>query len=276
MALRKQTKILAITAGVTAAAATGALAARAWRAADPHVQSKTAFGPLVIYNKRVSSGEVMRMMRVGRSVQGATFHGEKRFELPFMYLRSIAGAIEQAGLASGAILCLGGGAYALPKYFVAHHPDAHVSVVEVDPSVVDAARRWFYLGDAEREFLTQQRGALELVRADAGAFLEYSDELYNVIVDDVFAGAIPNTLLVGATGAELVHRHLVPGGLYIVNVVVRQGDFTELQRAAESLAQEFAYVHIVDATDVELSDDENYLVIATDRVMEFDHEVGRL
>lgn len=265
--------VAGIVAGVAAvAAAVGAVAVR--RRFDPHLVPRTAFGPALVATVRDGDGEPLRLLAVGGAVQSATYLGERRYDLPLEYYRAIDRVVREANLSSGDLLVLGGGGYAYPKHAIAHTDAASVDVVELDPAVTRIARRWFYLDDLVREFRTNQTDRLDLVRADALAYLQYSPKAYDVIVDDVFSAGTPAVLLVSPAGAAAAHARLRDGGLLVVNVVARDDDLSLLQMTAENLGREFASVHVVPCTDEALSDDDNYLVVATDGSYEFEGAIG--
>lgn len=285
---RKLGLALAIGAGVATASAAGTAAAIAWTRADPHWISKTAFGPLTVRTIRTPTGERVRLMRIGTTVQGGTYFGEKCFELPFEYLRAMAQVMLESGVIAGKTLCLGGGAYALPKYLVARaadkasfagegtstSPQTQVHVVEIDPQVTNAARTWFFLGELERRFRTQQSGILHITHANAASFLDYSSDTFDCIVNDVFAASAPLERLNTPRGAALIARHLREGGVYMANVVANEATLTAVQTAVEHLQTAFAHVYVVDGSDQQLSNTYNYLVVASARELALSNTIA--
>ncbi len=256
-------------AGVAAGAITAAAGVYALRRYEPHLLPRTTFGWAFACNTYDAAGEAVRLFIVNGTVQSGTYKGAHHYDLPFEYYRAIDRVVHEANLASGRLLVLGGGGYAYPKHVIAHTDAASVDVVEIDPVVTRIARRWFYLDELIQEFKTEQTGRLNLIRADALSFMRYATSTYDVIVDDVFAAGTPDLALVDGEGAKAAHRLLSGGGLYIANVVAYEGDLTILQATAENLAREFAQVSVIPCTDDELSDDDNYLVVATDGSYEF-------
>lgn len=292
---RKLGLALAIGAGVATASAAGTAAAIAWTRADPHWISKTAFGPLTVRTIRTPEGERVRLMRIGTTVQGGTYFDDKSFELPFEYLRAMAQIMREAGVFAGKTLCLGGGAYALPKHVVAHTrttedqvlvtgvgahaskalgSEAQVHVVEIDPAVTNAARTWFFLGELERRFHTQQSGALKIYHANAASFLDYCSDTYDCIVNDVFAASAPLERLNTPQGAVLIARHLTSRGIYLANVVASDTSLTKVQTAVENLQTAFAHVYVVDGSDQTLTNTSNYLVVASEHELELSNTIA--
>ncbi len=108
------------------------------------------------------------------------------------------------------ILGLGGGSAARLARALA--PEARIVGVEIDPEVVALARRWFGLGAL----------GLEVVRADARAFLEHSRERFDAVLEDVFVGpgrAVrkPDWVLEG--GLARAAARVAPGGLLASNAL---------------------------------------------------------
>ena len=273
---RKSKLMLAGIIGTATATAsvTAALVARAWVRHDPHFIRSTAYGPALVYTSYDQKGTPVRLLTVGGTVQSASYMGQNRYELPFEYFRAFARVTRESGLQAKRTLVLGGGAYAYPKYLIAHDKDMKVDVVEIDPEITSIARRWFYLDALNREFKTQITGRLTNICADAVSYLQYTDVDYDVIINDVFAAGLPVTLLVGETGAKTVHTHLTPNGLYLVNYVVDKNGLSGLQKVTGILSNEFEHVYIIDACDEEFGDSENYLIIATDGDYDFSHTIG--
>ncbi len=108
------------------------------------------------------------------------------------------------------ILGLGGGSAA--RLLRALAPRAHIVGVELDPDVVEAARR----------FLDLDGLGVELVRGDALAFLRRSRRSFDVVVDDVFVGrgrAVRKPDWLPAPGLALAARRVAPGGLLLSNAL---------------------------------------------------------
>ncbi len=121
------------------------------------------------------------------------------------------------------VLVVGLGGAAVPKRLWRDFSDVQVTTVELDPDVVDAARRWFALPDDPR---------LRVEVGDGRRFLEQTDERWDVIMVDAFyADGIPFQL----TTLEFVQRlrtRLRPGGVVATNVIGSiSGSSSQLTRA---------------------------------------------
>jgi spermidine synthase len=108
------------------------------------------------------------------------------------------------------ILGLGGGSAA--RLIRALAPRARIVGVELDPAVVEAARRWFDL----------DRLGVELVLGDALAFLRRSRRTFDAVIDDVFVGrgrGVRKPDWLPAPGLGLASRRVAPGGLLLSNAL---------------------------------------------------------
>lgn len=121
------------------------------------------------------------------------------------------------------VLFIGGGAMTGPKQFLATYPDVEVTVVEVDPEVVEAAERFFAVPDDPR---------LEIVVQDGRRFLETSDVAWDIIVLDAYARTFVPFHLLTVEFLELVRDSLAPGGLVVSNLIGSlEGDTSKLLRS---------------------------------------------
>lgn len=103
-------------------------------------------------------------------------------------------------------------------------PGDRVVFYEISPDVVEAARDWFtYLSDA--------KGAVEVVLGDARRRLEESDDTFDVLVLDAFTGdAIPAHLLT-REALQLCLDRLAQGGVLVVNISNRHLDLRPVLKA---------------------------------------------
>lgn len=260
---------------VTLVLVLAALAALLWAHTGLRIV-RTSSGPAFVHLRRGEDGEPVRVLRQGGVYQSATYLGARRFEPVFAYHRAfdvlfspeVEGALhDAAGHGAQRVLALGGGGYAWPKHALMEHDDLAMDVIEVDPAVVHAARKWFYV--AELEERVGER--LHLVVADGRAFLEEraaegGTPRYDAVVNDTFVGRVPVRALATVEAARAAKACLVPGGVYLANVVSADDgvDLGFLRDEVATLGVVFAHVHVLPATDEELGGEDNYLVVATD------------
>lgn len=148
--------------------------------------------------------------------------------LDFEYMRWIAALVESRWAPSTnpklRLLHLGGGACSLARYFNAAYPAARQVVVELDGKLADYVRGWFDLPKAP------------LLRIRVGEARAVTESLTpgtrDVIIRDVFAGALTPRALTTSEFNAHIQRVLAPGGLYVVN----SGDAPDLKNAREDAA----------------------------------------
>ena len=259
--MRRAAKYI-VAAGMGALAAATVAFARKLRALDVHVVRGSRFGFAFVAtlpaNPKDGLDEDLRVLYVGGTVQSATYLGERRMEAPFAYLKAFDLVFDAPDPVRN-VAMLGGGGFAWPKHALTRHPELEMDVAEADPAIVDAARRWFFLDELE----AKAGERLGVFVCEAPDFLERG-ALYDAIVNDIFRAEAPDANLMNPEGLGLVRRCLVPQGLYLVNVVCSETDPAPLQRDCELLRIFFDHVWVVPATDDALSDDDNYVVVATD------------
>ena len=159
------------------------------------------------------------MMNVAGTMQSGTYLDDDTYcDLAFSYTRDYD-CMFLAGVPVRDVLVLGGGGYSYPKHLIAHRPETFVTCVEIDPVVTAIARRYFFLDRLFEEYDLDEAGRLQLVEGDAREFLEQSDERYDAIVNDCFAGMSLVESLATREAAQLYHEHLREGGVYLSNVI---------------------------------------------------------
>ncbi|MDY2776854.1 MAG: fused MFS/spermidine synthase [Collinsella sp.] len=296
--------------GTKAAIAAGGILATAAgivlgvRRIDPH-PVRTMSGPAVVY----TLGGGVRVLRAGGVFQSATYLDDRRFEPVFEYHRAFdAMFANETPLARAfghgvrEILMLGGGAFSYPKHLLSSRRGISLDVVEIDPSMIRAARRWFFVDDLERRLADPDdlRGnRMRVFEADARAFIDATGETfplspsedtrsrvgdvvdalpserYDAIVNDCFHGREPLRSLATVEAARSLRRRLVPGGLYLCNVVSGSegADVSFLRDVVATLREVFRHVHVLECTDESFGGEDNYLVVATDSEVAFASEI---
>lgn len=110
------------------------------------------------------------------------------------------------------VLFLGVGGGTGPKRFVHDYPSVDVDAVDVDPMVLDVARRYFGLHDGPR---------LRVHAEDGRSFVRRTERRYDVIVVDAFTTTrYGSTVAPHLTTREFFREcadHLAPGGILVFN-----------------------------------------------------------
>jgi len=127
---------------------------------------------------------------------------------------------------SALILGLGGGSVARVLRAVA--PRVHIVGVESSREVLRAARRWLDLDEL----------GVEVVEADAVAYVAGARRRYDLVVEDVFVGrgrGVRKPDWLPRPGLELARKRLAPGGLLVTNTLDEsRAVASELRRLFES------------------------------------------
>lgn len=247
---------------------------------NPHVV-RTQTGRALVYT-RLAKGQPVRVMRLGGVYQSATYLGFQSCEPVFKYIKAFdvvfdaEDAVRKAtGHGMERVLALGGGGFSWPKHAILDHDCLHVDVVEIDPAIIQAARRWFYLDMIERyagRRLRVHEGDGRAVLDKRARRLEAGEpkaQRYDAIVNDTFSGGEPVRELATVEAAQAARTCLNPGGVYATNVVARNGDTSVLRDTVATLAQVFAHVHVIPVEEDAWASDGNYIVVATDGDTQF-------
>lgn len=132
--------------------------------------------------------------------------------LEFEYVRRIGHAADLAFPAGQPLraLHLGGGGLTLPRYLAHTRPGSRQLVAELDDRLTDLVRAHLPLPAGHR---------IRVRAADARAVAEsVAAASYDLVIADVFAGAVTPGHLTTAEFAAATARGLRPGGVYAVNV----------------------------------------------------------
>lgn len=250
---------------VAIAVVTVILVRRYRRSREIFLKFDTMAGPCRVFTVERKEG-LVRMMNVAGTMQSGTYLDDDTYcDLAFSYTRDYD-CMFLAGVPVRDVLVLGGGGYSYPKHLIAHRPETFVTCVEIDPVVTAIARRYFFLDRLFEEYDLDETGRLQLVEGDAREFLEQSDERYDAIVNDCFAGMSLVESLATREAALLYHEHLREDGVYLSNVIgaVEGPRSRAMRRILRTLASEFAHVYVLPGQPAALSNCDSNVVIATD------------
>ena len=128
-------------------------------------------------------------------------------DLPMPYSRTISiAAIFPQDIKR--VLVLGLGAGSIPVYLQRFLPDATIDAVELDPGVIDVAKKYFGL---------RETGKFRLIPGDARMFLNRHTEPYDLIFVDAFTGSYIPFHLMTKEFYQLVRNRLSPHGVAAFN-----------------------------------------------------------
>jgi spermidine synthase len=130
-------------------------------------------------------------------------------DLPMAYARTMTiAAIYPRDIKRVLMLGLGGGA--IPAYLGRFIPAATIDIVEVDPGVIDVAKKYFGV---------RETSAAHLYESDARVFLNRHSEPYDIILVDAFTGSYIPFHLMTKEFYRLVHDRLAPHGVAAFNIL---------------------------------------------------------
>ena len=230
------------------------------------------WGPAYIHNAKDCDGQPVRLLRVGKSVQSATYlDGASYTEPVFDYILAFD-MVFDAGLPVKDVLMVGGGGCAWPKHVIATRPDVRIDVLEADPVIVDVARRYFFVDELERDLNLAGTGRLNLICAEGESFLcNGSSARYDVIVMDAFQAGEPDAGLARAHVVRVAHERLSPQGVLMANVVstLAGPGSAFLHAYLGTLRAEFRHVFVVPLSCDPDDTPDNIIVLATDGPWDF-------
>lgn len=116
---------------------------------------------------------------------------------------------------------------------------------------------------------------IKLINNDGRVFLEKAGK-YDVIFNDAFAGDSPVTTLCTKEFIQTVKSKLNSGGVYAMNIIsTRTGDDERFLCAeCNTLSQVFVNVYILPCEEVNPQARQNFIVIATDKKLDFPNELN--
>lgn len=135
----------------------------------------------------------------------------QRLLAPYVEVQDALARIHSGRNTPFRVFFIGGGAYTLPRAWLAARPDADVRVAEVDRAVTDMARAELWLADDPRLTTIHQDGRVALSRQPAGTF--------DVVLGDAFHDISVPQHLVTSEFFALVATRLRDDGVYLMNVV---------------------------------------------------------
>jgi spermidine synthase len=171
--------------------------------------------------------------------------------LAYEYIAIMAATVDAARPAREAIsmLQIGGGGFTLPRYIAATRPASSIDVMELDPAVVDTARRELGLRTGPR---------LEVEVGDARLLVaKKRPRTYDFIFGDAFGSRSVPWHLTTREFLTSVRALLRPGGAYAMNLIDHD-ELGFLKAQAATMMQVFPSVTLLPAPS-------NYVLVGSDQ-----------
>ncbi len=171
-------------------------------------------------------------------VQSSHIVPDDPLRLDFEYMRWMAAVIEARHHHDDPlrVLHLGAGACSLPRYLIARYPNSRQVAVDVDAALATLIREQFDLPRAP------------ILRVRVGDAREVTtsltDDSRDVVIRDVFAGAVTPPHLNTVEFTAEVHRVLRPGGLYLLNCADTR-DLAHARAQTATVAAHFENIAVI-------------------------------
>ncbi|MGN0072242.1 MAG: spermidine synthase [Coriobacteriales bacterium] len=223
------------------------------------------FGEAEVFTMQTDDGTPVRVLYVGGGFQSASYLGRRRMEPVFEYYRGFDHMFDP-GIPVNRVLMLGGGGFSYPKHLLSSRPGGpSIDVVEIDPAIVQIARKHFFVDELERKHGAGGSRRLRCFEQDGLEYLRQAPPgFYDVVINDSFGGADPTVALLTRAALEEAKRCMVPGGLYLLNAVVPEVGPGLLNTFMELLLEAFENAYAISCYDEEFAGEENWLVVGTD------------
>ncbi|MDN5847558.1 MAG: fused MFS/spermidine synthase, partial [Candidatus Nitrosocosmicus sp.] len=114
------------------------------------------------------------------------------------------------------ILFIGGGGFSGPKYFTQYYPNVSVDVVEIDPQVIEVAKKYFFLDTSNPK--------IRIHTGDAREFIANYEGKYDVIVLDAFSKDYVPFHLMTIEFYSLLFDKLTDNGVIVSNHIGSPND----------------------------------------------------
>jgi spermidine synthase len=213
----------------------GLVALGAARITPAHAQSQ-AYGGIARRESQYATTYVDRdgdylTMRFGinRCLYTETkFNPDDPAELPITYTQYMTVALAYASQPSRIVeIGLGGGR--LATYLHDFIPQSQVTCVELDPGVVDLARRFFGVRPGPR---------LQIVTVDGRVFMARAKEKFDIALIDAYQGTFVPFHMVTREFYDIVKKKLAPGGVLAQNIAPSVLDLERMIATANAVFEQ--------------------------------------
>jgi len=219
----------------------------------------------------VEDHEAIRILMVNYARESACYLDEnRRDELYFKYTKQFENAFAINPNIKDCLL-IGGAGCSYPKYYLSHHLESNMDVVEINPEMLEIAHKYFFLDDFIEKYGKDSKGALNgrlgLFVDEGMKYLAKCEKSYDCIINDAYIGSSLDSGLMSYRGVAQVKRHLNSKGIYLVNIITGLSGFygIEAKKAKEVFGANFKNVYLYTTRpDVSPFEKQNCILIGTD------------
>ena len=162
------------------------------------------------------------------------------------------------------VLFVGGGAFTGPKNFLAVYPDVSIDVIEIDPDVIDVAKKYFDLQDDPR---------LQIFNDDARKHLTAFDKKYDIIILDAYASTYVPYHLMTHEFFQTLEERLEPDGVIVSNFIGSiEGRNSQMVKAVYHTITQTFPVNYVFPTESSPNNIQNVMIVSSNQPYDFDRE----
>ncbi len=242
----------------------------------PQISFDTEYSRILVYNT-MAQDEKVRIFNTDSGYETIAYVDANKKHVPYSQYIKKYDLIFNSKNEIKNIMMIGGAGYSYPRYLINTYKDKTIDVVEIDPKVVEIARKYFYLDDLLSDKSLNAKERLELIVDDGRIYLNKCEKKYDAILNDAFTGNTPPKSLTTIEAAQAIKNALNPNGIYATNIIGSlKGKNTKFLKAeVNTLRQVFKHVYVYPC----LFEDEialvegmvrNNLVFATDAELELE------
>ncbi len=141
------------------------------------------------------------------------------------------------------ILVVGLGGACIQRYLHGLLPKTTIETAELDPAVVDVARRFFFFKEDECQ---------RVHVGDGRKFIEQSKDKYDIIMLDAFSADSIPYMLATKEFLKLCQEHLVEGGIVCANLWYEAADYQDMLKTYAAVFTEWHVLRCPDSTNAVL------------------------
>lgn len=210
-------------------------------------------GETVLYEKASAYSTIvvteeengLRALRFGRdgARQSVVKLGDPDYlALPYVQVALVGLALSEE---PGRFLVVGLGGGTLPMFLRKYYPNATIDAVDIDPEVVDVAKKFF--GFREDELMSAHIG-------DGRQFIDKSRRPYDVIFLDAYGSDSIPAHLTTQEFLQAVRRAVTPGGVVVGNLWDRGSNplYDSMVRTYQEVFDELLILKVRDASNMNL------------------------